>query len=100
LYKFIFAIVLLFVANSNGESGYSVADEMNSDMSSQSIFHAFTDIELDTEPNIDLSMTNIDKNNRILQLTYLSKYSSNTHLPLLNSKFQYLRPRAPPFIIV
>jgi hypothetical protein len=100
LYKFIFAIVLLFVANSKNESGYSFADEINSGMSSQSIFDAFTDVELDTEPNIDLSMTNIDKNNRILQLTYLSKYSSKKHLPLLNNKFQYLRPRAPPFIIV
>lgn len=89
----------MFVANSKNESGYSFADEINSDMSSQSIFDAFTDIEVDTEPNFDASKANIDRNNRILQLTYRSKYSSNTHLPLLNNKFQYLRPRAPPFII-
>jgi hypothetical protein len=98
LYKFIFAIVLLFVANSKSESGYSVADEINSDTSSQFIVDALTDIELD--PGFDPSMTHIDKKNQILQLSYLSKYSSKKHLPLLNSKFQYLRPRAPPFTIV
>jgi hypothetical protein len=100
LYKFIFAIVLLFVANSKSESGYSVADEINSDTSSQFIVDALTKIELDSEPEFDPSITYIDKNNQILQLSYLSKYSSKKHLPLLNSKFQYLRPRAPPLIIV
>jgi hypothetical protein len=100
LYKFIFAIVLLFVANSKGESGYSVADEINSDTPSQSIVEALTKIELDSEPEFDPSITDIDKNTRILQLTYLYKYSNQKHLPLLNSKFQYLRPRAPPFFIV
>tara|TARA_R110001583_G_scaffold53736_4_gene165358 strand:+ start:7647 stop:7943 length:297 start_codon:yes stop_codon:yes gene_type:complete len=98
LYKFIFAIVLLFLANSKSESGYSVADEINSDTSSQFIVDALTDIELD--PDFDPSMAHIDKKNQILQLSYLSKYSSKKHLPLLNSKFQYLRPRAPPFTIV
>ena len=100
MYKFIFAIVLLFLANSKGESGYSVADEINPDTSRQLIFDALTGIELDSEPSFDASMINIDKNNRILQLTYLYKYSSKKHLPLLNNKFQYLRPRAPPLIIV
>jgi hypothetical protein len=99
LYKFIFAIVLLFVASSKDESGYSAANEIYSDTSSQFIIDALTDIEVDTEPNFDTSKTNIDRNNRILQLTYLSEYSSKKNLPLLNNKFQYLRPRAPPFII-
>ena len=100
MYKFIFAIVLFFVASSKDESGYSVADEITPDMSSQFIFNAVTDIGLDAELNFDLSINNVDTNNRILQLTYLFKYSSKKHLPLLNNKFQYLLPRAPPFIIV
>jgi hypothetical protein len=100
VYKFIFAILLLLATNSYAESGYNVADEISANTSNQLILETFTDVEIDSELEFDLSTSNVDQNNRLLQLTYLSKYSLNNHFPLLNSKFQYLRPRSPPFFII
>ncbi len=100
MYKFIFAIFLLFATNSHAESGFNIAEEISANTSNQLIFESFTDIEIDSELECDLSISNIDDSNRLLHLTYLSKYSFNNHFPLLNNKFQYLRPRSPPFFII
>ena len=97
--KIIFAILLLFATNSHAESGYNIADEISTNTSSQLIFEAITEVEIDSELDFYFSINNIDHHNRILQLTYLSKYSDN-NVPLLNNKFQYLHPRAPPFSII
>jgi hypothetical protein len=100
LYKSIFAIFLLCTIHSKGELDNSIADEINANASSQFIFDAITDIELDSEFGWDSSILNVDETKRFIQLTYLAKYSRKPHFPLLNNKFQYLQPRAPPFIIV
>ncbi|WP_157825838.1 hypothetical protein [Colwellia sp. Bg11-28] len=100
MYKFIFAILMFFATYSHAESVYSIADEISSNTSNHLIFDALTEVEIDSELEYDLSIANIDHNNRILQLTYLSKYSLNNNFPLLNNKFKYLRPRAPPFFII
>jgi hypothetical protein len=100
LYKIIFLIFLLCITNSKGESGKSVVNEINANTSSHFIFDVVTDIESDLELDLDLSITNVVKNPLIIQLSYLSKYSRKTHISLLNNKFQYLRPRAPPFVMV
>lgn len=100
MYKLIFAIFIFCATNSHAESVYNIADEISSNTSSHLIFDALTEIEVDSELEFDLSIDNIDHNNRIIQLTYLSQYSHNNNVLLLNNKFQYLRPRAPPFFII
>ncbi|MFT5758447.1 MAG: hypothetical protein ACI9LM_003189 [Alteromonadaceae bacterium] len=98
MFKLSFAIFLFFVTCSNSESGYSIADEINADTSSLLIFDVITDIELDSEH--EPLITDIETNNRINQRAYLAKYSTNKKFIILNNKFQYSRPRAPPFNIV
>ncbi|TWX70277.1 hypothetical protein [Colwellia hornerae] len=96
--KFIFAILLFFITSSNGEQGYSIVDEKNSNTAQPLIFDVSSDIECDVEP--DLLITSNKTNNRINQITYLFNDSTNKNIILLNEKFQYLRPRAPPLNIV
>lgn len=97
VYKIIFAIFLFFATNLHAESGYNIADEISSNTSNQLIFETFT--EIDSELEFDLSITNIDHHNRIIQFTYLSTNSHN-NFPILKNKFQYLCPRAPPLFII
>ncbi|MEI6894565.1 MAG: hypothetical protein V5789_08020 [Colwellia sp.] len=97
MYRFIFAICIFFITNSYSELGFSVADEINTNSSPQLYFDELIDIELDSKPDFNSSMTNVDKNDRFPQLTNLYKDPSNKNFNLLNNTFQYLRPRAPPF---
>jgi len=100
VYKFIFVIFLLFATNSHAESAYNITDKINENTSSQLIFEAFTDFEIDSELEFDLSISTSDHNIQLIQFGYLSKYSLNNHIALLNNKFQYLHPRSPPFFII
>lgn len=98
LSKFIFAILLFVITSSHGELGYSIGDEINSNIAQQFTLEVFTDIACDAEP--DVLLISNKTNNRINQVTYLFKISTNKNIILLNDKFQYLHPRAPPLKIV
>lgn len=100
MYKFIFIIFLLFTTNSQAESAYNITDKISENTSSQLIFEAFTDLEIDSELEFDLPISPINHNIQLFQFDYLSKYSLNNHIPLLNNKFQYLHPRSPPFFTI
>jgi hypothetical protein len=100
VYKFIFVIFLLFATNSHAESAYNITDKINENTSNQLIFEAFKDFEIDSELEFYLSISTSDHNIQLIQFGYLSKYSLNNHIPLLNNKFQYLHPRSPPFFII
>ncbi|KGJ91509.1 hypothetical protein ND2E_3374 [Colwellia psychrerythraea] len=100
MYKFLLAITFLFITNSHAESGYDIADKTKLNASYQLVLQAFTDIEIDVEFESDLPTFYVLRNNRPLEFSYISKYSLNNHLPLLNNKLQYLRPRSPPFFII
>lgn len=95
VYKFIFAIFLFVLINSNSELVHSITDEKNSTTSNLLIFDIFSDIEL--ELDFDSLFIDSDQNNRVIQLTYLLKHSNQKHFITLNNKFEYLQPRAPPF---
>lgn len=99
VYKFIFAIFLFVLINSNSELVHSITDEKNSTTSNLLIFDIFSDIELELELELDFDSLFIDsdQNNRVIQLTYLLKHSNQKHFITLNNKFEYLQPRAPPF---
>lgn len=94
VYKFIFAIFLFVLINSNSELVHSITDEKNSTTSNLLIFDIFSDIEL--ELDFDSLFIDSDQNNRVIQLTYLLKHSNQKHFITLNNKFEYLQPRAPP----
>lgn len=98
MYKFIFAIFLLLANYSQAESDYTIADEISAKITNQLIFEAFSDIEI--EPELDLSISLLVHHNQPIQFSYLSKHTLDNHFPLLNNKFQYLRPRSPPFSII
>ena len=97
VYKFIFAIFLFVLINSNSELVHSITDEKNSTTSNLLIFDIFSDIELELELDFDSLFIDSDQNNRVIQLTYLLKHSNQKHFITLNNKFEYLQPRAPPF---
>jgi hypothetical protein len=94
VYKFIFTIFLFSVTHSTIELGYSVADEIKVNTASTLFLDVVTDIQLDSEHELYSLVT--DRNNRILQLTHLSKHLANKNLNRLKNKFQSLQPRAPP----
>lgn len=94
MYKFIFTIFLFSVTHSTIELGYSVADEIKVNTASTLFLDVVTDIQLDSEHELYSLVT--DRNNRILQLTHLSKHLANKNLNRLKNKFQSLQPRAPP----
>jgi hypothetical protein len=98
VYKFIFTIFLFSVTHSTIELGYSVADEIKVNTASTLFLDVVTDIQLDSEHELYSLVT--DRNNRILQLTHLSKHLANKNLNRLKNKFQSLQPRAPPSNIV
>jgi hypothetical protein len=100
VYKFIFTIFLFSVTYSTIELGYSVADEIKVNTASTLFLDVVTDIQLDSEHELYSLVTDTDRNNRILQLTHLSKHLANKNLNILKNKFQSLQPRAPPSITV
>lgn len=91
-------MLLSLITSSNGELGYSTGEEINANIAQQFTLDVFIDIECDAEP--DILLISNKTNNRINQVTYLFKISTNRNIILLNEKFQYLRARAPPLDIV
>jgi len=100
VYNFIFAIFLSFLTNSNNESGYSTVTGINANTSSQLIFDLLTNIEAESETQLDSSITDTEQNNKINQLTYLSKHSIQKNFIILQNKCQHLQARAPPLDFV
>ena len=100
MYQLIFAICLFIVTNSNAELGYSIDDERTTNTASQSNFYVPVDIEVNSDTDFEPSITSFDVNNVTIPPRYLSNYSTNNNLIILKNKFQYSRPRAPPFFIV
>ena len=91
---------VLFVTSSYGEQGYSVADGINTNNSSQLTFEVFNAFELDSEPEIDPLDTTINSKNQTFYFGSLSIGSFKENATLQTNKFQYLRSRAPPFTII